>query len=428
MLEVWLLVHAATAHAQFTFITNSGTITLTGYSGPGGNVTIPDKINGLPVTGIRMNAFCGCINLTMVVIPNSLTSIGDAAFCSCPNLTEVLLGSSVTNIGSSAFYDCCNLTALTLPNGLTRIGDAAFWGCGLTSVTIPASVTSIGSAPFGYCPSLAAISVNAGNSAYVSAAGVLFDVSQTTLIQYPAARVASSYAIPCSVTRIGDEAFWSSDLTSITIGNTVTNIGRAAFCYCSELTSVAIPDSVSGIADQTFYGCGSLTNVSMGDRLARIDESAFEGCTSLTSLTIPNSVSSVGDYAFYRCSRLTSVHFMGNVPALGWEVFVGGNATVYYLPGTTGWGNWFGGCPTAMWVLPCPLILNRGSSFGVKTNKFSFIISWATNALVVVEACSKLAPSAWSAVQTNALTNGWLYFTDPNWTNYPSRYYRVRSP
>jgi len=104
------------------------------------------------------------------------------------------------------------------------------------------------------------------------------------------------------------------------------------------------------------------------------------------------------------------------------------NATVYYLPGTAGWGATFGGRPTALWFLPNPLILNFGPGFGVQTNRFGFIISWATNSSVVVEASTDLGNPVWSPVATNTLTGGASYFSDPQWTNYPARFYRLRSP
>jgi hypothetical protein len=111
------------------------------------------------------------------------------------------------------------------------------------------------------------------------------------------------------------------------------------------------------------------------------------------------------------------------------DVFAGDtNATVFYLPGTTGWGATFGNRPTAPWFLPNPLILNFGSGFGVQSNRFGFIISWATNSSVVVEASTDLGNPVWSPVATNALTFGASYFSDPQWTNYPARFYRLRSP
>jgi|SRR5208337_1613522 len=194
--------------------------------------------------------------------------------------------------------------------------------------------------------------------------------------------------------------------TSYTIPNTVTTIGGYTFIYCS-LTSVTIPNSVTSIGDYAFY------------------------MTSLASVTIPSSVTNIGDSAFSGCSSLTGVYFQGNAPSLGSsDVFDNGtNATVvYYLPGTTGWYSPFGGVQTALWFLPNPLILDNEPSFGVQTNSFGFIISWATNISVVVEACTNLANPVWQPVATNTLTGGWSYFSDAKWTNYHSRFYRLSAP
>jgi hypothetical protein len=108
-------------------------------------------------------------------------------------------------------------------------------------------------------------------------------------------------------------------------------------------------------------------------------------------------------------------------------VFYGDDVSLYYLPGTTGWDAPFD-VPTAPWSLPYPLILYNSSSFGVQTNQFGFIISWATNISVAVEACTNLTNPTWSSLKTNTLPGGWRYFSDPDWTNYPGRFYRLRSP
>jgi len=77
--------------------------------------------------------------------------------------------------------------------------------------------------------------------------------------------------------------------------------------------------------------------------------------------------------------------------------------------------------------LPYPLILTSNPSFGVRTNQFGFTVSWATNLNVVVEAATDLANPVWSPLATNGLNIGTFHFSDPQWTNYPSRFYRVRS-
>ena len=101
--------------------------------------------------------------------------------------------------------------------------------------------------------------------------------------------------------------------------------------------------------------------------------------------------------------------------------------TAYYLPGTTGWAEFTTntGVPTALWTLPYPLVLN-GSS-GVLNNQFGFTISWATNVPVVVEASTDLSNPVWTPIATNTLSSGTSSFSDPDWTNYPNRFYRIRS-
>ena len=117
------------------------------------DLVIPDG-----VTSIGSRAFYYCRGLTSVTIGSSVTSIGSSAFYDCSGLTSVTIGSSVTSIGSEAFSDCRGLTSVTIPNSVTSIGNYAFYGCsGLTSVTIPSSVTSIGSNAFSSCNNLATV-------------------------------------------------------------------------------------------------------------------------------------------------------------------------------------------------------------------------------------------------------------------------------
>src|ERR1039457_1377456 len=106
-----LLDLPAALQAQFTYTINNGTITITGYTGPGGAVTIPSTIDGLPVTTIGDSAFAFC-PLSSVTIPNSVISIGDWAFFDCRSLTSVTIPNSVTNIGDHAFDECSGLNAI----------------------------------------------------------------------------------------------------------------------------------------------------------------------------------------------------------------------------------------------------------------------------------------------------------------------------
>jgi hypothetical protein len=361
------------------------TVTITGYTGHGGVIQIPDAINGLPVMAIGDQAFSQCASLTRIIMPDSVTSIGIGAFRGCTSLARVTLPSRLISIGGGAFSGCGGLDGVPLPNTVTSIGEGAFSNCSsLTRVTLPSRVTSI-----------------------------------------------------------RNQTFWGClSLSSVTIPDSVTNIGDLAFDSCWGLTSVTIPDSVTSIGESAFAGCTSLTNVTIPNSVTSIGESAFHYCTSLNRVTIPNNLTSIEGWAFSDCLSLARVYFQGNAPSLGADVFdyrnhvellppvVWDPATIYYLPGTTGWDvvSAVTGLPTVLWVLPNPLILNHSSSFGVKTNRFGFIISWAAHASVVVEASTNLANPTWSPVSTNTLTNGSSYFTDPQWTNYPARFYRLRSP
>jgi hypothetical protein len=379
---LWLLALPATAQTEdYTYTTNNDAITITGYSGPGGVVTIPGTISGLLVTAIGDHAFAWRQGLASVTIPDSVISIETYAFYNCNFLTNVAFGNSVTSIGSDAFDACQGLTRVTIPDNVLSIENSAFFDCtSLTSVWIGKNVTNIGGGAFADCTSLSAIAVNPNNLAYSSVEGVLCDKSQTTLVQCPAGK-AGSYTIP----------------------NAVTTIGSAAFEYCTSLTSVWI-----------------------GNNVASIGGGAFWACTSLTSVLVPASVTNVGNGAFFGCTNLSGVYFSGNAPSGGWNAFVGANhATVYYLPGATGWGLTFGSLPTALWL---PQVQTSDNRFGVRTNQFGFNITWASGMVVVVEACTNLGNPIWSPVGTNTFTTGAFYFSDPDWTNCTARFYRLRSP
>jgi hypothetical protein len=189
-----------------------------------------------------------------------------------------------------------------------------------------------------------------------------------------------------------------------------------AFSDCTSLTSV------TNLGVCVFSDCTSLASVAIGNGVTSIGESAFAGCYGPTSVTIPKSVTTIGDSAFDDCYDLGSVYFEGNAPSLGSDVFFLDNkATVYYLPGTMGWGTTFGGLPTALWN-PQP------QSISVQGNKFRFTITGTPNIPIVVEASTDLQGASWTSLQSCTLTNGSIYFSDPQWTNYPTRYYRIRSP
>ena len=231
------------------------------------------------------------------------------------------------------------------------------------------------------------------------------------------------------ITAIGGFVFQRNySLTSISIPNTITNIGADAFYQCPLLTSVTIPDSVISLDAGSFYDCTGLTNVIFGNNLQTIGYAAFSYCSSLSSVVFPKTLTRIWTFAFDQCTGITGFYFEGNAPEVDGFAFQGEyNAIGYYLPGRSGFPANFNGIQTAFWFLPNPVILNSCPSFGIQTNGFGFLISWATNSSVVVEASTNLINHAWIPVGTNILSSGTSYFTDYESTNYPTRFYRLYS-
>ncbi|MTV49986.1 leucine-rich repeat protein [Heliobacillus mobilis] len=308
----------ADTYGDYTFRLDNNAAVITGYSGLGGSISIPDTMDGHRVSEIDNNAFQGCDGLTSVAIP-----------------------ASVTRIGYSAFLDCTDLTSVSIPSDsrLTSIDSGAFMNTSLTSITIPDSVISIGGGAFGGCSDLQSIYVSSMNPAYSNVDGILYDKLGTTLIWYPPNKTGP-HIIPNGVTRIGFSAFWGCNgLTSIIIPDGVTSIGDFAFWGCSRLASVYIPDSVTNIESHTFQGCSSLTVINIPDGVTSIIDYTFMDCTGLRSVTIPASVTHLGNNVFNGCSSLSTVKFLGDPPVFSIDTFQGcsSNLQIYFPDGVTGY-------------------------------------------------------------------------------------------
>jgi hypothetical protein len=268
----------------FIYNTNTGTVTVTGYNGPNGNVTIPVTLAGLPVT-----------------------SIGPYAFYQ-KAVASVLIPDTVTNIGEHAFDQCFFLNRATIPDGVYSIGDSSFYQCfRMTNLTIGANLTNIGSYSFTGCTGLLTIDVNSNNLAYYSSSGVLFDLTQSKLLLFPPG-VGGGYTIPNTTKSIGFQAFLQcSGLTNIDIPNGITNIEDEAFDQCGALNSVHIPDSVRAIGNDAFNSCYGLTSADIGNGVALLGANVFMNCFSLTSVTIGSNLTALPVSWVNGCVNLTAI-------------------------------------------------------------------------------------------------------------------------
>ena len=401
------------------------------------NITIPSSIQNI---GDR--SLMNCFNLqTVAFVENSkCTSIGEWAFYYCKKLTSITIPNSVTSIGDSAFNGCRELTSITIGNNVTRIGRSAFSGCaGPTSITIPNSVTSIENSAFVGCYRLIEVinhsslniaagdySSNYGSIGYYAKHiitdakdtylatddnGYIFydDEKNVYLVGYtgpdtelvlpevsPNGKKYEIYSgafygrteltyitISNSVTYIGYCAFYGcTGLIRITISNSVTSIDDAAFSGCSGLVGIAIPNNVTSIGKGAFYGCTGLMSITVDGKnpvyrasgnclihmvtktlilgcknsvlpsdgsVTSIDRKAFCNCTELTSITIPNSVTSIGDSAFEGCTGLTIITIPDSVTSIGDSAFEGctGLTSVKIPNSVTYIGTWaFENCGT----------------------------------------------------------------------------------
>ena len=406
-------------------------------------------------------------------VPGSVTSIADEAFWGCANLTSVSIPDSVTNIAPDAFEDCPDLIQIYCEGNAPHVGSTGF---GPSPFPLLPPLPPIVIQPPIYLPPyyLHAYNFNSNQAVYylpgTTGWGATFNGLPAYMLTPPwictptngtltiigSTGLVGTLTIPDAisgmpVTGIAGSAFVNDgSLTNIMIGANITDIEPYTFAVCTNLTGITIPASVTNIEAYAFADCINLTSVTIPDSVVSIGSQAFYNCRGLSSVTIPASVTNLGDEAFAACDNLKGVYFEGNAPGAGLDVFTYGavffasdfsapvtlptflrpSPVVYYLPGTQGWGTTFANCPTVLWN---PQVQPGGTRFGVRTNQFGFNITGSSNLVVVVEACTNFDGAGWTPISTNQLntfvgTNGTSYFSDPQWANYPARFYRFRSP
>ncbi|MGA0409132.1 MAG: leucine-rich repeat protein, partial [Limisphaerales bacterium] len=258
-----------------------------------GELLIPDLIEGLPVVAISGGAFQDCQNLTGIILPASIQSIG-----------------------ARAFYNCSKLLSADLPDSLTTIAESTFSGCrALLDISLPANLRTIESSAFQNCENLNAL------------------------------------ILPEGLTRIDYNAFhFCTSLLEVSFPSTLTTIRDNAFSYCFQLKSIELPDALQELASWAFGECYALETVRLPSNIQSIRHRTFYRCEALTTITLPATVNHIESWAFEGCSQLQEVVLEGDAPQIQEGIFAGlpGTARAYVNAGASGYGASLGGLPISL--------------------------------------------------------------------------------
>lgn len=347
------------------------------------SLTVPETLNGIPVTAIGDKAFSQCYYLTDVTLPEGITHIGDFAFEDCTDIETLTIPGTVTSMGCNPFIGttirlqlagsntaleqqgaflldretkrliCCQSSpegteedpaTRVIPTGTREIGDYAFSRSDAVQVVLPTGVTKIGRCAFQRCLSLQSVTLPAG----------LTDIGDHA---FQRCSKLEEVNLPDSVTHLGRNPFAGSPVTlslsashpalelradvlierstgkllsfpcvgsepAYEIPGDIREIGEFAFAYCKDLFTLTVPANVE-IAENAFYRNEAIEEVTLPEGLTVIKENTFWGCINLKTVEIPGSVTEIGAFAFNCCQAMETLTFPKSLVTLGEGAFQG---------------------------------------------------------------------------------------------------------
>ncbi len=281
------------------------------------SIDIPDG-----VTEIGNNAFRECETLESIEIPDSVITIGSCAFEMCTSLADVTMGKGVTYVDIAAFAGTA-ITDIVFPDGVDALYKEVFRGCSNLKSVTARGVTKVFDLAFAECANLETL-ILSDNIEHVNW-DVFYNATQAFIKVYDGMKYFGMPENPYAVlmgrddktrkdvivhqdtTVIAAEAFKASDVESVTMGDSVVNIGYEAFHSCRSLISAYIGDGVENIEDNAFSSCKELSDIHWGSSIKSIGESAFYMCHKITSIELGESVEVICEKAFYYMPGLTAI-------------------------------------------------------------------------------------------------------------------------
>ena len=299
---------------------------------------IPSYIGRKPVVSIAGRAFNASKTLTAVYVPSTVKDIGDSAFFGCNNLDRVSIQGGNLKIGNRAFAGCRSLKRVVFNGAAAELGDYAFTNCSKIAIYYTQNVTAIGECAFigsglsgeldlrgvkniksGAFNGCEITSITIGKNLSEIGPSAFFNCDDLNEIKLSDENDEYVYVDGCLIRRSDNTLVLG--LASAVIPETVVSIGDYAFAYRKNLSEIAIPSSVTAIGSYAFANCENLKTIEVSQSVKSIQSCVFKNCVSLTKATWRTLVS-VPDSVFENCSALTDVK-LSSVAKIGERAFSG---------------------------------------------------------------------------------------------------------